>query len=352
LVYNEIIISNIKKMNFAICLTKFYISRCEALLSSLKNYNINIYLLCFDRESYKYFYKKNVNCITINKIKSFEKNFDATIKNRKLIDQIVTSRPIFLKFLLKKFNLKEIFLLDSDIFFFSDPKNIKKEIGKASIAYCDHRFNKKLKKLADMYGKYNAGFIYIKFDKYGKKFLNEWSSLCKEWCEFTPSLNKFSDQKYLEQLKKKSNNIKIIKNPCINLAPWNLQCKEIVKKEETILVNNKPLIFFHFHGLRKLTNNIYVLGTSNYNFFLTTNIKKILFAPYINYLKNHKSKDFFWKKNSLIDLFIKSYIVFKKIILNDFYLVKKIVTHEKSINNWNNRTDRSLLSRVVVKKKL
>jgi hypothetical protein len=310
-------------MNFAICLTKFYISRCEALLSSLKNYNINIYLLCFDHESYKYFYKKKVNCITINKIKSFDKNFDATIKNRKLIDQIVTSRPIFLKFLLKKFNLKEIFLLDSDIFFFSDPRNIKKEIGKASIAYCDHGFNKKLKKLADMYGKYNAGFIYIKFDKHGKKFLSEWSSLCKKWCEFTPSLNKFSDQKYLEKLKKESNNIKIIKNPCINLAPWNLQCKEIVKKEETILVNNKLLIFFHFHGLRKLTNNIYVLGTSNYNFFLTTNIKKIIFAPYINYLKNHKSKDFFWKKNSLIDLFIKSYNIFKKIILNDFYLVKK-----------------------------
>ena len=62
-------------MNFAICLTKFYISRCEALLSSLKNYNINIYLLCFDHESYKYFYKKKVNCITINKIKPFYKKY-------------------------------------------------------------------------------------------------------------------------------------------------------------------------------------------------------------------------------------------------------------------------------------
>lgn len=306
-------------MNFAICLTKFYISRCEALLFSLKDYNVNIYLLCFDQETYKYFYKKNVTCITVQKLKSFEKSFGPTIKNRKLIDQIVTSRPIFLKFLLKKFNLKEIFLLDSDIFFFSDPKNIKKEIRKASVAYCDHGFNKKLVKLARIYGKYNAGFIYIKFDKYGKKFLNKWSSLCKEWCEFTPNLNRFSDQKYLEKLKKELINIKIIKNPCINLAPWNLQFKKVVKKEETILINNKPLIFFHFHGLRKLTESIYILGTSNYNFFLDTKIKKIIFLPYINYLKNNKSKDFFWKKNSSIDLFIKSYTLFKKIILNDFF---------------------------------
>jgi hypothetical protein len=198
-------------------------------------------------------------------------------------------------------------------------RELEKEIGKASIAYCDHGFNKKLVKLANIYGKYNAGFIYIKFDKYGKKFLNEWSRLCKEWCEFTPNLNKFSDQKYLEKLKKELSNIKIIKNPCINLAPWNLQFKKVVKKAETILINNKPLIFFHFHGLRKLTNNIYILGTSNYNFFLSSKIKKKIFLPYISYLKNNKSKDFFWEKNSSIDLFIKSYSLFKKIILNDFF---------------------------------
>jgi hypothetical protein len=46
-------------MNFAICLSRFYISRCDALIKSINKFKKhNIYLLCFDNETYNYFKPK------------------------------------------------------------------------------------------------------------------------------------------------------------------------------------------------------------------------------------------------------------------------------------------------------
>ena len=102
----------------------------------------------------------------------------------------------------------------------------------SSVAFSEHDFNLKKKNLNKTYGKYNAGFVYIKFDRNGKQFLKEWIGLCKKWCEFNVEKNKFSDQKYLENLKIKIKNVKILNNPGINLAPWNLESKKVTLTNE------------------------------------------------------------------------------------------------------------------------
>ena len=43
-------------------------------------------------------------------------------------------------------------------------------------------------------------------------------------------------------------NVKIIKNKGANLATWNIENYKIAKNEEGILVDDDPLVFFHFHG--------------------------------------------------------------------------------------------------------
>jgi ribonucleotide monophosphatase NagD (HAD superfamily) len=45
----------------------------------------------------------------------FDTHLKKIITTRKFIDQIITSRPVFIKFLNKKYNIKTIYLLDSDI---------------------------------------------------------------------------------------------------------------------------------------------------------------------------------------------------------------------------------------------
>ena len=63
-----------------------------------------------------------------------------------------------------------------------------------------HNFTRNSNELSHKFGKYNGGFVYVKNDQNGKKFLRIWSNLCKNWCEFNSKQGKFSDQKYLEDL--------------------------------------------------------------------------------------------------------------------------------------------------------
>ena len=308
-------------MNFAICLSRFYISRCDALIKSINKFKKhNIYLLCFDNETYNYFKpKKKIKLLRLESLLKFDTHLKKIIRTRKFIDQIITSRPVFIKFLNKRYNIKKIYLLDSDIFFFSKPEDLMKFTSSSSVAFSEHDFNLKKKTLNKTYGKYNAGFVYIKFDRNGKQFLKEWIGLCKKWCEFNVEKNKFSDQKYLENLKIKIKNVKTLNHPGINLAPWNLENKEITINNNKITVNGEKLIFFHYHGLRKILNFFYILGTSNYNFYLKNSLKNILFKPYINIISNYKQKDYFWSKNKKKKLIMKIPFLFKKVMLNDFY---------------------------------
>jgi hypothetical protein len=57
-----------------------------------------MYLLCFDKESAAY-YKKKVKTIDLNEFINFDKSLKLIIKKKKLIDQIITFRPIFLNYL-------------------------------------------------------------------------------------------------------------------------------------------------------------------------------------------------------------------------------------------------------------
>ena len=187
--------------------------------------------------------------------------------SRELINQIVTARPVFIKYLFKK-RVKSIFLIDSDIFFYSNPIKLEKFNNNLSIAFAEHNYASKPQEKIKLYGRYNGGYVYIKSDKYGNFFLNDWINLCKKWCKFEPENNKFADQKYLENLYTKyQNHISIINNPGVNAAPWNIKNVKFIKNKNIIYANKKQLIFFHYHGVRKLTKNIYTLGTSNYNYF-------------------------------------------------------------------------------------
>ncbi len=314
-----------KTQNFAIAISKYYVSRCLVLIESIIKYEVNIFILCFDADAEKLI-KKNINSKKIfifnyKEILSFDKSLKKINRSRKLIDKIVTSRPIFLRYINNKFKSKDIFLLDSDIYFFSNPRLLLKYTQKSSVAYCEHDFSRNKIKLNKNYGEFNGGFVYVRFDKNGKKFLLNWSKLCKKWCEFDSKEGKFSDQKYLEDLSKKINNLKILKRPEINLAPWNIEGKKIELKKKQVYVNNNKLIFFHFHGLRQISKNFYILGVSNYNFILPNELKKILFYNYIKKLKKKTLiKEYFWVKNKLFSRLMKSYTVLNKIIKNDFLI--------------------------------
>ena len=323
------------KINLATVISKYYLARVFCLLHSLKNFhNTTIHILCFDKDSYIALKAKKIKNVKIYHKKNlykFDQNLEKINTTRELINQIVTARPVFIKYLFKK-KIKSVFLIDADIFFFDNPEKLIKHNKELSISFAKHNYTSNVQENEKLYGKYNAGYLFFKSDVIGNKFLNDWVAMCKNWCLFKPEKNKFSDQKYLEYLfHKYKKNISIISDSGINAAPWNIKNIKFTIKKKIIFANNQNLIFFHFHGIKKLTRNIFTLGTSNYNFFLKNSLKKIIYSPYLKLLKKYSDdKLVYWKTenntkfNYLNILTLIKYIkiLAKKILYNDFKITQ------------------------------
>ena len=100
-----------------------YLNRGLALIDSLrKHYDgcFQIFILCLDQDTYKYFNSKTdkiTRPILINEIETCYPELHNAKKNRSLIEYYFTLSPVFPLFVLEKFNVAQITTMDADIFF-------------------------------------------------------------------------------------------------------------------------------------------------------------------------------------------------------------------------------------------
>jgi SAM-dependent methyltransferase len=80
--------------------------------------------------------------------------------------------------------------------------------------------------------------------------LHWWHDRCIEWCYFRVEDGKMGDQKYLEEFPTRFERVHILEHPGGGLAPWNVTNHELGGDGENVLVDGRPLVFFHYHSLR------------------------------------------------------------------------------------------------------
>jgi hypothetical protein len=56
------------------------------------------------------------------------------------------------------------------------------------------------------------------------------------------------DQNWLNFVPLFFNNVQVLRHPGCNVAYWNLHERRVEKKDNDYIVNEEPLIFFHFSG--------------------------------------------------------------------------------------------------------
>ena len=267
-------------INIASYSTYEYSDKVLALYNSIKKYkNIKFYLLALDQKIYKLIKKKykKIICYHYKTLKiNFNKDFARNLSVRKLN---------FVKYLLIKKKLYHVHIMDSDIYFFSDPNHLKEIVKKSDMAFCYHDTIKNSYNNANKYGIFNAGYLYFKNSLNTKKILKRYISLCEKKVDYSvPSHNLkniFADQTYLENLSREFKNIKKIKDISVNRGPWNIAKYKITIKNEGLFLNNVKLIFYHFSGIKKIFNNLYSLGLRLY----VKNKKEIKNLIYLKYIK-------------------------------------------------------------------
>lgn len=164
-------------------------------------------------------------------------------------------KVFFVIYAFKKYNADKIIFLDSDILVFASLRYIEDELDKNSILLTPHiltpfkadgkrPFEREMLKN----GIFNGGFFALRNDEQGKSFLNWWKDRMTDQCYVNLKEGMFVDQKWLNLAPLYFSSLKWLEHPGCNMAYWNLHERNLAKSGDRFLVNNLPLLFFHFSG--------------------------------------------------------------------------------------------------------
>ena len=242
---------------------KNYVVYGVALIKSLLKYNSKIYILCLDDVTQliikKLFNSENIIILKNIDFSSIIKKYE---KNLSYAQKCWVSQPFLCQYILDSFKEKSITYIDSDCYFFSDPKTIFKEIGNHSSAAVPHRYYHKAKSKIKKSGKYCVQFNYIKNNSNGRAVLNYWLESCLKYNK--NALYSYPGQRDMDNWEK-FNEFKSIENIGVCVAPWNSLNYSIDRRTGSYFVDSEKLISFHFHGLLNIKNNFYDLGPYHLN---------------------------------------------------------------------------------------
>ncbi len=316
------------KYHFCTLFDSAYLSRGLAMYESLSNYcsAYTLYIFTFDDLSYDILSGLSLKNVVLIPYPDFEDDELLKAKdNRSRVEYFWTCTASTILYVLHNYKADLCTYIDADVYFFSSPVPILKEIEKKSILITEHRFSKQFKKMSSS-GIYNVQFISFRNDSNGLDALYWWKNQCLISCENNQKEGKCGDQKYLDDWTTRFKSVHVMEHEGGGLAPWNMLDYRIIDNKSLRVHNIRTktiydVIFFHFHSLALLGGNIIRLAHSQY--FISDNFFYFIYIPYIKHLneihkklfrleKTLKSRTFITKK-STNNFFNKSKILIKHI---------------------------------------
>jgi len=312
-------------LNFCTLFDSNYLAKGLVLVQSLMNActDFHLYIFAFDEKSFTILTQLNFKKVTVISLAEFEDEDLLDIKpSRSKAEYCWTSTPSTIFFCLKKYNLDYCTYIDADLFFYSNPSVLIKEMGGNDVLITEHRYTTKYDQSA-LSGKYCVQFMTFKNSENGLFILNWWKDACIEWCFNRREDGKFGDQKYLDDWMVRFKGVHELKHLGGGVAPWNVQQYKITKEPDGLKVielstkSTFDLVFFHFHHLnnQKFSRiNEFYFGP----YSITKSTLKKLYKPYIKKLKE-------------MDKFVKSIdsgidgLGSKQTVLSTFRLIAHVV---------------------------
>ena len=267
-----------------------FLLRGMALLDSFKKnaaHPYHLWVLCIDNEVHRVLSGlslEHVHLITFGKLGEAYSSFKEVRNNRSQYSYLCTSKSFLMRWILEtQEDAEGVAYLDADTFLFCDPSDIWKEIDGYSILLSPHNFPPG-KESKGKCGKFNAGFLAVRNDRIGNDFLHWWCDRVVENCENCIEDGIFYDQQYLDQVPRLFDRVMESKHHGINAAPWNLGSFKVEERDGKVYIDGRPLIFFHFHSLKKLLPCVYDPSLSVFGVRPNRTIKKLVYGSYFRRL--------------------------------------------------------------------
>ena len=265
------------KENFITYFDKNYLPRGLCLYNSLIKQKINfvLWVVCTDKETYRFFKENNfehIKTIDLKDIENDELLYVKKIRNKTEYFWTITSFCI--DYVLNNFvNEDRITYVDADIYFFKDPTSIFDEFEKSKkdVLITKHSYSPELD-LSNIAGHFCVQFLIFKKGN-GQEVLKDWGKSCVDSCSIKAKDGKVGDQMYLNEWPQKFNSyIHILESESFAMGPWN-----------ALRYPFSDAIFFHFHGIKIVNNKTLFLGL--YDIPEKTIIN--LYKPYAKELKEN-----------------------------------------------------------------
>ena len=262
-----------------------YIARGLALADSLnKHCSPNrLYILCMDNDVGMLLARltvPNIILVRLDELEAEDKQLADVKPTRNTVEYYFTCKASLVRYVLaKNTDCERVTYLDADLFFFSDPAQLDNEIAASSVAVIEHRFSPGNQRLYK-YGRFNAGWLSVRNDATGHCCIEWWRSRCLEWCHDYVDGDRYADQKYMDKFPELFN-AAVVSNIGANLAPWNIGNYILTHHDGKIFVDNHPVIFFHFQGVKRLFGSLIESGLASYRQQLTSIARDFLFVPYL-----------------------------------------------------------------------
>jgi hypothetical protein len=270
------------KRYFCTLFDQGYLLKGVAMLESLKRNcaNAHVYVLAMDEQAGPIIGKLGydwVTCIPLAAIETPE--ILEAKKTRGYAEYCWTLSPCLPSYILDTNpQIDLITYLDADLYFYSPVEPIFDEIAGSSIAIIEHRFAPRMKE-REINGRFCVEWVSIRRDEEGLRCLSRWRGQCIEWCYYRLEEGRMGDQKYLDEWPSLYPDCHIIGHAGAGLAPWNFEAHTFAADQGgNILVDGKPLIFYHFHQLQMLDNMRFNRLSDYYR--VLTREPEIVYAPY------------------------------------------------------------------------
>ncbi len=176
-------------------------------------------------------------------------DFEAMQSRYKIFELCFASKPFYALYFFKKYpELNKQIYIDTDIFVFDKFDAIDQKLNDHSVIITPHitqavSDGHKLERFVLGAGIFNAGFFAVNRSKESFEFLNWFADKLVTQC-----IGGVGDQVWLSLVPAFFDNVLIEKNPGYNMAGWNVMHRFITKNNDRLLVNNVPLVFYHYSG--------------------------------------------------------------------------------------------------------
>lgn len=249
-----------KNIHVFTSVTSNYIPKAKVLAESVKNFHPDFYfhLILSDHVPKKMSEEDNTYFDSIITVEDLPiPNLKSWIFKHDIVELCTAVKAISFQEIARRYDCKKIIYLDPDTVVFSKLDELVNCLDEFNIILTPHFYLPQTTEesishyeiSALKHGVYNLGFLAVRLSDEGINFINWWNDRLLNFCYDEIARGLFTDQKWIDFVPVFFEDVCILKKPNYNVAIWNLTQRKISGSiPQEILVDDLPLVFYHFSG--------------------------------------------------------------------------------------------------------